>query len=244
MIRYWRQRQGISQMDLALEIDSSSRHLSFVETGKAKPGRELLRKLAEALRIPLRQRNYLLELAGYSREFSEESLDSGRMQIVHSAINHILAGHEPFPAMVVDGAYEILRANSGMKKLLVGFLGERASRFSNAVDVLFDPNGLQPYVRNWATVQRVLLARIRDEVFRTRNEKLAKLHAKWIRAGESAVAGDTGGAVVAAVAGEIGGAARDDSAGSRPTRSWWPRSRRTTGCTRTTPGTGATDRAR
>lgn len=178
-------------MDLALEIDSSSRHLSFVETGKAKPGRELLRKLAEALRIPLRQRNYLLELAGYSREFSEESLDGSRMQIVHSAINHILAGHEPFPAMVVDGAYEILRANSGMKKLLVGFLGERASRFSNAVDVLFDPNGLQPYVRNWATVQRVLLARIRDEVFRTRNEKLAKLHAKWIRAGESAVAGDS-----------------------------------------------------
>jgi transcriptional regulator with XRE-family HTH domain len=122
MLRYWRQLRSKSQMDLALDIDISTRHLSFVETGKSRPGRDLLLKLADALRIPLRQRNLLLQLAGYSDEYREEALDSSRMAALQSATTRILENHEPFPALVINASYDILQVNNGAQKMLSYFM--------------------------------------------------------------------------------------------------------------------------
>src|SRR5438105_6400907 len=102
LLRQWRQRRRLSQLDLAVEAEVSARHLSFVETGRSRPSRELVLHLAEHLDVPLRERNSLLLAAGYAPVYNQTPLDADEMSPVRDALDKILAGHEPFPAVVVD----------------------------------------------------------------------------------------------------------------------------------------------
>src|SRR5438105_1138436 len=111
LLRQWRQRRRLSQLDLAVEAEVSPRHLSFVETGRSAPSRELVLHLAEHLDVPLRDRNTLLLAAGYAPIYRETSLDRAGMAPVRRALDKILAGHEPFPAVVVDRHWNLVSAN-------------------------------------------------------------------------------------------------------------------------------------
>src|SRR6476619_6287600 len=111
LLRGWRQRRLISQLDLAGEAEVSARHLSFVETGRSKPSRELLLHLAEHLDVPLRERNAWLLAAGFAPLYPESSLDTDRMEPVREALDKILTGHEPFPAVIVDRHWDLVAAN-------------------------------------------------------------------------------------------------------------------------------------
>src|SRR5438270_10241532 len=111
LLKEWRHRRRMSQLDLAIEADVSPRHLSFVETGRSRPSRELLLHLAEHLDVPLRERNALLLAAGYAPVYQQTSLDAPEMAPVREALDKILTGHEPFPAVVVDRRWDLVSTN-------------------------------------------------------------------------------------------------------------------------------------
>jgi transcriptional regulator with XRE-family HTH domain len=120
LLRRWRQTRRLTQLELAIQAEVSTRHLSFVETGRAAPSREMLLHLAEHLDVPLRDRNELLLAAGYAPAYPAETLDSPRLSAVRSAIRQILAGHEPYPAVVVDRAWRLVDANTSVAVLTEG----------------------------------------------------------------------------------------------------------------------------
>jgi transcriptional regulator with XRE-family HTH domain len=119
-LREWRLRRRLSQLDLALEADISTRHLSFLETGRAQPSRDMLLHLAEQLEVPLRERNVLLVAAGYAPVFRERSLEDPALAAARTAIELVLAGHEPFPAIAVDRHWRLVAANEAVELLLRG----------------------------------------------------------------------------------------------------------------------------
>src|ERR1700680_3859485 len=114
LLRSWRQRRSLRQLELALDAEVSSRHVSFVETGRSSPSREMVLHLAEHLEVPLRERNLLLLTAGYAPVFAETALDSPRMAAVREALQHVLAGHEPSPAVVLDRHWNLVDANASV----------------------------------------------------------------------------------------------------------------------------------
>src|SRR5207342_3474791 len=120
MLREWRQRRRLSQFDLALEAGVSARHVSFVETGRARPSAEMVLHLAERLEIPLRDRNHLLLAAGYAPAFAQRELDAPEMGPVRDAIDQVLRGHEPYPALVVDRHWGLVAANRAVDVLVGG----------------------------------------------------------------------------------------------------------------------------
>ena len=120
LLREWRTRRRRTQLDLALDAGISARHLSFVETGRSRPGREMLMRLAEELEIPFRERNQLLLAAGHAPAFPERSLDDPDLAPVREALDLILKGHEPYPAVVVDRAYNLVAANAAATVLVEG----------------------------------------------------------------------------------------------------------------------------
>src|SRR5688500_12105299 len=143
LLRDWRQRRRLSQLDLALEAEVSARHLSFVETGRAKPSRELVLHLAEQLDVPLRERNTLLLAAGYAPVYGETPLDRPEMATVRAALDRILASHEPFPAIAVDGRWDLVSANRpAMSLMTAGVSPELLRPPVNALRVTLHPDGL------------------------------------------------------------------------------------------------------
>src|SRR5262244_3307707 len=114
LLREWRQRRRMSQLDLASEAEISTRHLSFLETGRARPSREMVLHLAERLEVPLRERNRLLLAAGFAPVFGERSLDESEMAPVREALERLLAAHEPYPAVVVDRHWNVIASNRGV----------------------------------------------------------------------------------------------------------------------------------
>lgn len=182
MLRFWRQLHRISQMDLALDVGVSTRHLSFVETGRSQPSRRLILKIAQALKLPLRHRNAFLKSAGYASEFGEEPFDGPRMQVVRQALGRMLEKHEPYPAFVVDTGYRILMANGGLVRLVQRFVGQTALRkYDNVFRLLFAQDGLRPYVQEWPTVEHLLLARLWEEGLATQNSGLIALYQELSR---------------------------------------------------------------
>lgn len=157
-LRWWRQRRGWSQLALAGRADISQRHLSFLELGRAAPSRDMVVRLATALDIPLRAHNTLLVAAGFAPVWQETDLAAAELSQVRSALDYIMAQQEPFPAVVVDRHWNLLRSNSGAVRLvefLVGPLPPDAK--VNLADALVAPDVLRPFLLNWADVVRYFL---------------------------------------------------------------------------------------
>ena len=154
----------MSQLALAHEADVSPRHVCFLETGRAKPSREMVLLLADALRVPLRERNTLLLAAGFAPLFRESSLDDPYLEPVRSAIDAILAQQEPFPAVVMNRRWDIILANAAARRFFGWLLGgTEGAAPANVLRLMFDPRWIRPYVANWDAVAETLVRRVHRE---------------------------------------------------------------------------------
>jgi transcriptional regulator with XRE-family HTH domain len=179
LLRDWRQRRHLSQLDLALDAEVSTRHLSFVETGRARPSRELVLHLAEQLDVPLRERNTLLLAAGYAPIYRETSLDRPEMASVRGALDRILAGHEPFPAIAVDGRWDLVSANRpAMSLLTAGVSAGLLAPPVNALRIALHPEGLGPRILNFGEWSEHLISRLHRQAAASGDPALVALEAE------------------------------------------------------------------
>lgn len=176
MLREWRRRRRLSQLDLALEAGISARHLSFVETGRARPSAEMVLLLAEHLDVPLRSRNELLLLAGHAPRYAQQELEAPEMQPVRDALDTILRGHEPNPALVVDRHWEMLAANAGVSLLTANVAPHLLEPPVNALRLALAPDGMAPHVANLAQWRAHLLERLGRQAVVSGDPALAALH--------------------------------------------------------------------
>jgi transcriptional regulator with XRE-family HTH domain len=176
LLRAWRRRRSLSQLELALEADVSSRHVSFLETGRARPSREMVLRLAEHLDIPLRERNRLLLAAGYAPLYAERSLDEPEMAPVHQALDRFLRAHEPYPAIVIDRHHNLVSANDALGAILEGVAPELLEPPANALRVALHPRGMAARVSNLDEWSAHLLHRLRREAALTADPELTRLH--------------------------------------------------------------------
>lgn len=160
LLRDWRQRRRLSQLALALEAEISQRHLSFVESGRAQPSRELVLHLAEQLRVPLRDRNRLLLAAGYAPVFNERPLDDPALDTVRSAVERVLQVHEPYPAIAVDRHWTLLASNRAIAPVLVGVAPVLLQPPVNVLRLSLHPEGLAPRIINLPQWRAHLLERL------------------------------------------------------------------------------------
>ncbi|WP_405949082.1 helix-turn-helix transcriptional regulator [Streptomyces prunicolor] len=160
VLRERRTDRRFSQLELALRAGTTQRHVSFVESGRSVPGRELVVRLAEALELPLRERNELLLAAGYAPVYAESSLDGPVLAPVREAIGHILRGHLPYPAVVVDRGGRLVAANSAFGVITEGAAAELLGPGANVYRLALHPDGLAPRIINLAEWARHILARL------------------------------------------------------------------------------------
>jgi transcriptional regulator with XRE-family HTH domain len=164
LLRHWRSVRGKSQLDLAGDAGTTPRYVSFVETGRAQPSRHMVVRLARALDVPLRERNDLLLASGFAPLYSLEPLTSPLMARVDEALTSMLAGHDPFPAVVMDRAWNLLRANDGAAQLFGRlFAPEPVPAEANVLRLVIGPGPVRDSIRNWASVVPALLERARRE---------------------------------------------------------------------------------
>jgi transcriptional regulator with XRE-family HTH domain len=175
-LRDWRQRRRLSQLDLALEAGVSARHLSFVETGRARPSAEMVLHLAEQLEVPLRDRNQLLLAAGYAPVYNRRPLDDPEMEPVREALDRVLTGHEPYPALVVDRSWNMVAANSSVALLVEGVAPELMEPPANVLRVSLHPDGCAPRIANLGEWKAHLLERLGRQVALTGDEELRALY--------------------------------------------------------------------
>ncbi|GAB3541728.1 helix-turn-helix transcriptional regulator [Noviherbaspirillum agri] len=164
VLREWRQRRRLSQLDLALDADISTRHLSFMETGRSLPSRDMVLRLAERLDMPLRERNALLVAAGYAPMFSERSLDDPVLQPARKAMELVLTGHEPYPALAVDRHWHLLASNRAVPPLLAGVDPALLQPPVNVLRLSLHPGGLAPRIANYAQWRAHLFERLRRQI--------------------------------------------------------------------------------
>ncbi|WP_241127672.1 helix-turn-helix domain-containing protein [Novosphingobium terrae] len=164
LLRSWRSTRGKSQLDLALDANLSQRHLSFIESGRSAPGRETLVAIAEALDIPLRDRNALLLAAGYAPLYREAAWDAPQLQSVTAAVDRMLRLQEPYPAVLMDRYWNVLAANDATLRFF-GLFIDMAARPAprNILHLMFDPAGMRPFICDWDRVSASLLTRVRRE---------------------------------------------------------------------------------
>ncbi|MFE2674599.1 helix-turn-helix domain-containing protein [Streptomyces hygroscopicus] len=198
LLREWRDRRRISQLELALRADSSARHISFIETGRSRPSQEMVLRLADHLDVPVRERNALLIAAGYAPVYPERSVDDPSMSALRESLERLLTGYEPFPALVVDGTYEVLAANRGIAALLEGVAEHLLEPPLNAMRLTLHPEGLAPRIRNLREWRGHLLdqmdrqlALMRSSPLRALYDEVAAYPLPATGGRETAVAGDT-----------------------------------------------------
>jgi transcriptional regulator with XRE-family HTH domain len=164
LLRQWRDIRGKTQLELSFDAGVSQRHISFVESGRSTPSRQMLLDLAQALDVPLRERNELLMAAGYAPLYSDQALDAPVMNSISKALQRMLRQHEPFPAIVMDRHWNVLMTNDAAPRLFNCFV-DMAARPSprNLLHLMFDPAGMRPFVSNWPQTARGLLARVYRE---------------------------------------------------------------------------------
>ncbi|WHM41016.1 helix-turn-helix transcriptional regulator [Streptomyces sp. BPTC-684] len=176
LLREWRQRRRLSQLELALLADTSARHLSCVETGRARPSRTMVLRLAAALDVPLRERNTLLLAADYAPAYRESSLDDEEMASVRSALEMMLTAHEPYPAVVVDRCWNVVTGNAAMSLLMDGIPEHLLAPRPNVFRLTLHPEGLAPRLANLAEVRALTLDRLRHEAATTGDAELRALY--------------------------------------------------------------------
>lgn len=167
MLREWRVRRRLSQLELAVRADISARHLSFVETGRSAPSREMVLRLAEWLDVPLRERNSLLLAGGYAPVYGESTLDGEEMPAIHAAVRRVLTGHEPYPAVVVDRGWNLLDANASTALFTETVAAHLLVAPMNVLRVSLHPEGLAPRIVNLGEWRAHLLGRLRRQLTAT-----------------------------------------------------------------------------
>jgi transcriptional regulator with XRE-family HTH domain len=176
LLRDWRQRRRMTQMDLALEADVSARHLSFIETGRSKPSADMVKHLAEQLDVPLRERNELLLAAGYAPAYGQRDLDEPEMGPVREALDRVLKGHEPFPAVVVDRHWGMVAGNSAIPLLTAGVAEHLLAPPMIVLRLTLHPEGMAPRIVNLAEWRAHLLDRLGRQAVTSGDPALAALH--------------------------------------------------------------------
>jgi transcriptional regulator with XRE-family HTH domain len=164
LMREWRQRRRLSQLDLALEADISTRHLSFLETGRSTPSREMVLRLADRLEVPLRERNTLLLAAGYAPAFRERPLADPDLADARKAVDLVLTGHEPFPALAVDRHWHLVAANRAVSPFMEGIPARLLAPPLNVLRLSLHPEGLAARIDNFPEWREHVLARLRRQV--------------------------------------------------------------------------------
>lgn len=176
MLRSWRRRRNISQLELALNAAVSPRHVSFLETGRAQPSREMVVRLADELQVPLRERNALLLAAGYAPLYTERPLDAPEMEAVRQGLDRFLRAHEPYPAVVVDRHHNLVAANDALDLLLDGVAPDLLEPPANGMRIALHPRGMAPRTLNLPEWSAHLLSRVRREAHLTGDLELMSLY--------------------------------------------------------------------
>jgi len=194
-LRHWRQHRRLSQLDLAHEAEVSTRHLSYVETGRAAPSREMVLRLAERLAVPLRERNALLVAAGFAPMYRQRSLDDPALAAARRAVDLVLKGHEPFPALAVDRHWNLVAHNALVPLLMAGASPALLTPPVNVLRLSLHPDGIAPRIANLAQWREHLLERLLQQVAATGDAALQALHDELAAypvgdAGTTAVAGN------------------------------------------------------
>src|SRR5947207_660389 len=174
-LREWRQRRRLSQLDLALEAEISTKHLSFLETGRSQPSRDMVLRLAEHLDVPLRERNVLLVSAGYAPVFPQRQLADPALDAARKAIDLVLKGHEPYPALAVDRHWTLVAHNAAVPPLLAGADPGLLAPPVNVLRLSLHPSGIAPRIANLAEWRGHLLDRLRRQVETTADPVLTEL---------------------------------------------------------------------
>jgi transcriptional regulator with XRE-family HTH domain len=174
-LRDWRRRRHLSQLELAVSADVSARHLSFLETGRSRPSREMVLHLAEELEVPLRERNSMLVAAGFAPLYPERTLEEPDMRNVRAALDLVLAGHEPYPALVVDRWWNMVAANAAVGLFVELLDDELLAPPINVYRASLHPRGLAPHVTNLAEYAAHLIGRLRRQVALSGDPTLAAL---------------------------------------------------------------------
>jgi transcriptional regulator with XRE-family HTH domain len=198
LLRDWRTRRRLSQMDLALESNISPRHLSFIETGRAQPGRATLLAMAEVLEVPLRERNVLLLAAGYAPMYAQRALDDPMLGPAREAVQIILKAQEPFPALAVDRGWNMIAANAAVAPMLGGAAPHLLQPPVNVLRLSLHPEGLAPRIENLGEWRAHLLSRLRRQVAMSADPQLQGLLEELMAypGGEGADEGHRDGIVV------------------------------------------------
>ena len=176
LLREWRVTRRLSQLDLSARAGVSARHLSFVETGRSKPTREMILRLAEELDVPLRTRNDLLLAGGFAPVYGERELDGPHLATVLAALRDVLAGHEPYPAILVDRRWTMVDANAGVAALVEGAAAWLLEPPVNVLRLSLHPDGMAPRIRNLAEWRTHVLHRLDRQVLATGDPMLRELH--------------------------------------------------------------------
>jgi transcriptional regulator with XRE-family HTH domain len=176
LLRHWRERRRLSQLDLSIRADISTRHLSFVETGRSKPTSEMILRLTEQLDVPLRERNRVLLAGGFAPRFPANDLDAPELESVRAALRQVLTGHEPYPALVVDRAWNLVDANGPVGLLTGGSDDDLLAPPVNVLRLALHPRGMAPRIANLAQWRAHLLSRLQRQAAATGDADLLALH--------------------------------------------------------------------
>ncbi|MFI0408714.1 helix-turn-helix domain-containing protein [Actinomadura sp. 3N508] len=198
LLRAWRQRRRLSQLELASAADVSTRHLSFVETGRSAPSRDMVLRLAEHLDVPLRDRNLLLVAAGYAPVFGETPFEEPRMDTVRAALKQVLDGHEPFPAVVVDRFWNLVDANAAAGLFMERVAPELLEPPLNVLRLSMHPDGMARHIVNLPEWRAHMIDRVRRHVALTADAGLAQLYREL-----RSFPGDVGEAFAPPAGGEV-----------------------------------------
>ncbi|WP_413195672.1 helix-turn-helix domain-containing protein [Pararobbsia alpina] len=182
LLRHWRGLRHKSQMDLALDSGVSQRHISFIEVGRSAPSRQMLLNIAQALDIPFRDRNSLLLAAGYAPVYSEDAWNAVEMKTVTDAIARMLRQHDPYPAVLMDRYWNVLMTNDSAPRFFGSFVDlDARGQPRNLLELMFDPDGMRPFVANWEEVAKSLIQRVhRESIGRVIDDKTQALLASLL----------------------------------------------------------------
>ena len=176
LLREWRERRRLSQLDLAIQADISARHLSFVETGRSRPTPGMILRLTEQLQVPLRERNVLLLAGGYAPAYPQHGLQAPELDSVRAALGQVLAGHEPYPAVVIDRWWDMQDRNSGVAVLIEGCAPQLLEPPVNVLRLSLHPDGMAPRIVNLAQWRAHLLTQLRHRATALADRRLSELH--------------------------------------------------------------------